>query len=99
MRRPRIERYGLAARSPDHSDGRAVLVLVTPAGAKVVGSRRKERIGRLAALAGQLDPHHRQALAASLPALLEMGPVRRPTTQQADGTSRESAARRCTAAS
>ena len=73
-------------RSPDPSDGRAVLVQVTPAGAKVVGSRRKERIGRLAALAGQLDPHHRQALAASLPALLEMGPVRRPTTQQADGT-------------
>ncbi|MBA2950984.1 hypothetical protein [Streptomyces himalayensis] len=55
------------------------------AGAKVVESRRKERIGRLAALAEQLDPHHRQALAASLPALLEMArlaaqPPNRPTT-------------------
>jgi len=81
---PRIERDGLAVRSPDPSDGRAVLVQATPAGAKVVGSRRKERIGRLAALAGQLDPHHRQVLAASLPALLEMArfaaqPPNRPT--------------------
>jgi DNA-binding MarR family transcriptional regulator len=84
QRPPRIERDGLAVRSPDPSDGRAVLVQVTPAGAKVVGSRRKERIGRLAALAGQLDPHHRQVLAASLPALLEMArfaaqPPNRPT--------------------
>ncbi len=39
---------------------------MTPAGANMVESRRKERIGRLAALADQLDPHHRQALAASL---------------------------------
>ncbi|MBZ9644459.1 hypothetical protein [Streptomyces sp. PSKA30] len=68
-------------RSPDPSDGRAVLAQVTPAGAKMVESRRKERIGRLA---DQLDPHHRQALAASLPALLEM--ARCPPTQQADGT-------------
>src|SRR5688572_3710326 len=60
----RLERDGLAVRSPDPSDRRAVLVQVTPAGAKVVESRRKERIDRLAALAGRLDPHHRQALAA-----------------------------------
>ncbi|MER5361048.1 hypothetical protein [Streptomyces sp. NPDC002785] len=51
------------------------------AGAKMVESRRTERIGRLA---GQLDPHQRQALAASLPALLEMArlaaqPPNRPT--------------------
>ncbi|MCG5213238.1 hypothetical protein [Streptosporangium sp. KLBMP 9127] len=50
------------------------------AGAKVVASRRKERIGRL------VDPHHRQALAASLPARLEIARCRRPTTQQADDT-------------
>lgn len=68
----RLERDGLAVRSPDPSDGRAVLVQLTPAGAKVVESRRKERIDRLAALTGQLDPHHQQALASSLPALLEM---------------------------
>jgi DNA-binding MarR family transcriptional regulator len=77
----RLERDGLAARSPDPSDGRAVLLQVTPAGAKVVESPRQERIGPLA---GQLDPHHRQALAASLPALLEMArpaaqPPNRPT--------------------
>ncbi|MEU8107772.1 MarR family transcriptional regulator [Nonomuraea muscovyensis] len=80
----RLERDGLAVRSPDPSDRRAVLVQVTPAGARVVESRRKERIDRLAALAGRLDPHHRQALAASLPALLEMArlaaqPPDRPT--------------------
>ncbi|WP_242893216.1 MarR family winged helix-turn-helix transcriptional regulator [Actinomadura litoris] len=65
----RLERDGLAVRSPDPSDGRAVLVRLTPAGAKVVESRRKERIDRLAA---RLDPDHQQALASSLPALLEM---------------------------
>jgi DNA-binding MarR family transcriptional regulator len=68
----RLERDGLAVRSPDPSDGRAVLVHVTPAGSTLVESRRKERIARLAALAGQLDPHHREALAASLPAFLEV---------------------------
>jgi DNA-binding MarR family transcriptional regulator len=68
----RLERDGLAVRSPDPSDGRAVLVQITPAGAKAVESRRQERTGRLAALVDQLDPHHRQALAASLPAFLEM---------------------------
>ncbi len=45
------------------------------AGAKMVESRRKEGIrvsclAALAALAGQLVPDHRYALAASLPALL-----------------------------
>jgi hypothetical protein len=52
----------------------------------VVESRRKERIGRLAALADQLDPHHRQALAASLAALLEMARLAAQPTQQADDT-------------
>ncbi|RMI45536.1 MarR family transcriptional regulator [Actinomadura harenae] len=68
----RLERDGLAVRSPDPSDGRAVLVRVTPAGAKAVEARRTERTDRLTAMCDQLDPHHRQALAASLPALLEM---------------------------
>ncbi|WP_157878450.1 hypothetical protein [Streptomyces chattanoogensis] len=54
------------------------------AGAKVVESRRKERIGCLAALAAlpeQLDPRHRQALAAPLPALLEMALAAPPPTR------------------
>lgn len=79
----RLERDGLAVRSPDPSDGRAVLVQVTPAGAKVVESRRTERIGRLTALVGRLDPDHRQALAASLPAFLEMA---RLAAQSSDDT-------------
>ncbi|MEU9497980.1 hypothetical protein [Streptomyces sp. NPDC048196] len=57
----------------------------------MVESPRKEDVGvgclaALAALVGQLNPHHRQALAALLPALLGMARLAAQPTQQADGT-------------
>ncbi|MCR6487361.1 MarR family transcriptional regulator [Amycolatopsis sp. OK19-0408] len=78
----RLERDGLAVRSPDPSDGRAVLVQVTEAGAAAVEARRRERVGRLADLAGRLDPRHRQALAAALPALHEAARLASEPTRQ-----------------
>ncbi|WBQ08141.1 MarR family transcriptional regulator [Kribbella sp. CA-293567] len=71
----RLERDGLAVRSADPSDGRAVLVQITAAGAEAVELRRQERIGRLNGLVGRLEPQYRQALAASLPALLELARI------------------------
>jgi DNA-binding MarR family transcriptional regulator len=68
----KLEREGLVQRHPDPSDGRAVLVRVTPAGAAVIEGRRTERRDRLTDLAGQLTPAERRAVAAALPALARM---------------------------
>ncbi|MCP2164179.1 MarR family transcriptional regulator [Goodfellowiella coeruleoviolacea] len=68
----KLERDGLVRREPDPSDGRAVLVHVTPAGAAIVDGRRAERIARLTELADQLTPAERAAIAAALPALARL---------------------------
>jgi DNA-binding MarR family transcriptional regulator len=68
----KLEREGLVAREPDPSDGRAVLVRVTEAGAAIVEGRRAERRNGLAELAGQLSAAERAAVAAALPALARM---------------------------
>ncbi|GAA3097728.1 MarR family winged helix-turn-helix transcriptional regulator [Streptosporangium carneum] len=68
----RLERDGLVRRRPDPTDGRAVLVHLTPAGAQVVDKRRRDRVDRLTALTRRLSTPQRQAVAAALPALLEM---------------------------
>ncbi len=69
----KLERDGLVERRADPSDGRAVLVDITPAGAAIVDGRRAERIARLATLARRLSPEERAAIAAALPALARMG--------------------------
>ncbi|MEV7009186.1 MarR family transcriptional regulator [Streptosporangium sp. NPDC051022] len=68
----RLERDGLVRRRPDPTDGRAVLVHLTPEGAQVVDRRRRDRIDRLSALTRHLNTSQRQAIAAALPALSEM---------------------------
>ncbi|GLW20309.1 MarR family winged helix-turn-helix transcriptional regulator [Microbispora triticiradicis] len=68
----KLEREGLVERRPDPSDGRAVLVRVTAAGAAIVDGRRSERMARLADLAARLGPGERAAIAAALPALARM---------------------------
>ena len=68
----RLERDGLVERRPDPSDGRAVLIHITEAGRKVGRSRHDDRTRRIAPLAAQLSPEHRQALAAALPALNQL---------------------------
>jgi DNA-binding MarR family transcriptional regulator len=82
----RLERDGYADRATDPSDGRVVLVRVTPAGAALLGRRRAVRAERLAALLADLPDGDRALIAAALPALegLAAGPVRseaeRPVT-------------------
>ncbi|WP_051458739.1 MarR family winged helix-turn-helix transcriptional regulator [Microbispora sp. ATCC PTA-5024] len=68
----KLEREGLVRREPDPSDGRAVLVHVTAAGAAVVLGRRADRIAHLAELTDQLSPAEREAVAAALPALTRL---------------------------
>jgi DNA-binding MarR family transcriptional regulator len=68
----RLEQDGLVERQRDPSDGRAVLVHITPAGAAIIDGRRAERMARLAELAGRLTPAEREAIAAALPALARL---------------------------
>ncbi|WP_214411030.1 MarR family winged helix-turn-helix transcriptional regulator [Sphaerisporangium fuscum] len=68
----KLEREGLVERRPDPSDGRAVLVHVTAAGAAVVDGRRAERMEHLAELAEGLTEAERAAITAALPALARL---------------------------
>ncbi|GAA4258509.1 MarR family winged helix-turn-helix transcriptional regulator [Dactylosporangium darangshiense] len=65
----KLERDGLVERRPDPSDGRAVLVRITPAGAAIVDGRRDDRIGHLRRLVAGLSAQERAAIAHALPAL------------------------------
>jgi DNA-binding MarR family transcriptional regulator len=60
----RLQDGGLVQRVADPSDGRAVLVSVTPAGRAVVAGRRAARAERLAGLVTQLTPDQQQQLLA-----------------------------------
>ncbi|WP_127483840.1 MarR family winged helix-turn-helix transcriptional regulator [Paenibacillus ehimensis] len=68
----RLERDGLVERRPDPSDGRAVLVRITPQGAKVIDSRRTERIMQIGKLMERLTPEERTSIASALPALTRL---------------------------
>lgn len=65
----RLERDGLVERRSDPHDGRVVLVHITDKGANVIGSRRLNRIDRLAKFMEGLTQEERQAIDAALPAL------------------------------
>ncbi len=65
----RLQDGGLAQRVADPSDGRVVLVSITPAGRDVVAGRRAARAERLAGLVNQLTPAQQQVLAAALPVI------------------------------
>lgn len=68
----KLEGDGLVERRPHPTDGRAVLVHLTPAGQAIVDARRTERRAHLAALTGGLTPRERATIAAALPALTRM---------------------------
>ena len=68
----KLEHDGLVERRPDPSDGRAVLVHITAAGAAIVNGRRADRMAVLAELTDRLTPEERAAVAAALPALTRL---------------------------
>ncbi|MEV4516761.1 MarR family transcriptional regulator [Dactylosporangium sp. NPDC049525] len=64
----RLEEDGLVERRADPTDGRAVLVTLTAAGADIVRSRHASRVDRLAELIAGLDGAEQDAIAAAMPA-------------------------------
>ncbi|MFI6170317.1 MarR family winged helix-turn-helix transcriptional regulator [Nocardia sp. NPDC051052] len=68
----RLERDGLVERRPDVEDGRAVLVQITEAGARIVRTRHRERVRRFTELMATLTPEERATISAALPALERM---------------------------
>jgi len=65
----RLADAGLVCREPDPDDGRVVRVTITDEGRATLGRRRARRAEKLTVILAQLDPEHRAALAAALPAL------------------------------
>jgi DNA-binding MarR family transcriptional regulator len=74
----RLEQDGLVERRRDPSDGRAVLVHITPSGTAIIDGRRAERMARLAEVAGRLTGAERDAIAAALPALARLVALSQP---------------------
>lgn len=72
----RLERENLAQRVKHDTDGRVVLVRITPAGREALHARRALRARRLGELLAALPDADREAIEAALPALdrlIEMG--------------------------
>jgi DNA-binding MarR family transcriptional regulator len=65
----RLERDSLAERVKDASDGRVVLIRITPAGREALRARRDARARRLNELLAALPDADREAILAALPAL------------------------------
>jgi DNA-binding MarR family transcriptional regulator len=65
----RLQEYGLVRREPDPADGRVVQVSITAEGKALLARRRERHARHLAVLLAQLEPGHRAALAAALPAM------------------------------
>jgi DNA-binding MarR family transcriptional regulator len=65
----RLEKEGLAERTSDPSDGRAVVVSITEAGREAVSHRRRVRAEALSELLQGLTPEQYEAVVAALPAL------------------------------
>ncbi|MEV7034487.1 MarR family transcriptional regulator [Streptomyces sp. NPDC093272] len=65
----RLERAGLVARGADRTDGRGVLVEITPTGLAVFRQRRAERADALRELIEELTESEQRAVRLALPAL------------------------------
>ena len=78
----RLEKEGLAERSSDPADGRAVVVSITEAGRAAVARRREGRTQALSGLLRALTPAEHAALVAALPTLERLGDLvaEQPTT-------------------
>ena len=78
----RLEKEGLAARSSDPADGRAVVVSITEAGRAAVAHRRAGRAQALSGLLQGLAPTEHAAIVAALPALERLSDLiaEQPTT-------------------
>jgi len=77
----RLSAQGLVRRDDDPSDGRAVVLSLTPAGTDLLAQRRARRTARLAPYLDDLSPDDLRSIAAALPAITRLtGALRRSTT-------------------
>ena len=76
-----LEQAGLMARRPDPSDGRAVLVSLTPHGEEFLAGLRRAGAERMSELVGKLSPAEAEALAAAVPALLRLRELQEESMQ------------------
>jgi DNA-binding MarR family transcriptional regulator len=78
----RLEKEGLAARSSDPADGRAVVVSITEAGRAAVARRREGRAEALSGMLRGLSPADHAAVLGALPALERLSDLitEQPTT-------------------
>lgn len=75
----RLSAQGLVRREQDPTDGRAVVLSLTPAGADLLAQRRDIRTARLAPFVAGLSPDDVRRIAEALPALQNLtGALRRP---------------------
>ncbi|MER6324526.1 MarR family winged helix-turn-helix transcriptional regulator [Streptomyces coelicoflavus] len=78
----RLERAGLARRTADASDGRGVLVAVTPAGLEILARRRAERSVALRQLMEDMTGPEQQATTTALLALARVIDNRQDTSEE-----------------
>ncbi|WP_345964386.1 MarR family transcriptional regulator [Streptomyces sp. BRB040] len=78
----RLERAGLARRTADASDGRGVLVAVTPAGLEVLARRRAERAVALRQVMEDMTGPEQQATTTALLALARVIRNRQDTSEE-----------------
>ncbi len=76
----RLEKDQLVERVKDASDGRVVLVRITPAGTAALAARRAARARRLDELLAALPDADREAIMAALPALDQLVKIGNTTT-------------------
>jgi DNA-binding MarR family transcriptional regulator len=78
----RLEKEGLAERSSDPADGRAVVVSITEAGRAAVARRREGRAQALSGMLRRLLPADHEAILGALPALERLSDLiaEQPTT-------------------
>ena len=72
-----LEERGLVERRPHASDGRQVVVTLTPAGKDVLMADRRRRDAWLVRALGELTPEERDVLAAAAPLLERLAGSRR----------------------
>jgi DNA-binding MarR family transcriptional regulator len=90
----RLEEEGLAERRDDPTDGRAVLVALTPAGRRYMSARRRHGAERLAAVIRQLEDDQARALRDALPALVLVAQLTDAEADQLAGCTTAAAGRR-----
>jgi DNA-binding MarR family transcriptional regulator len=83
-----LEQRGLAERRPDPSDGRAVLVAITPAGRRHLDGLRRAATEGFAALIGQLPEEEVAALVAAVPAMTHLVDLAAARSLSEQGTAR-----------